>query len=101
MPDMADLGLVPVLSFRDPALTDASEDHLEMCKDWIWVARTAVKVPTLKTKTAGREMPAYPVKMRYLEVKGPTREVVVAKLREEIVCYARGIPDLVAQDLDV
>ena len=98
---MPKIGLVPVLSFKDPSLTDASEDHLELMNDCLWTAQTAIKVPTLKMKTAGREIPKYLVKMKYLQATGPTREAAVEKLKADIAMCARGIPELHAEDVDV
>lgn len=94
-------GTVPVVSFKDPSLQDASEGHLELLKDALWIARTAVKIPTLKTETDGRETPKLSVKMKYLEASGPTREEAIAKLRQEVLWVTDRIPELRAEDVDV
>jgi hypothetical protein len=95
------LGLVPVISYKDPSVAEATGEYAELLKDSLWIAQTAVKVPTLKTKVAGREIPKLSVKMKYLQATGPTREQAIAKLREEILSGTRGIPELHAEDIEV
>lgn len=94
-------GLVPVISFKDPSLEDASEGHLELMKDCVWIAQTAMKVPTVKTKIAGRETPKLSVKMVHARATGPTREEALARLHKEILSLTRGVPELRAEDVEV
>lgn len=95
------LGLVPIVSFKDPSVADATGEYAELLKDSLWTAQTAMKIPTLKTRVAGREIPKLSVKMKYLMASGPTREEAVRKLKEEILSATRGVPELKAEEIEV
>lgn len=93
---MSRFGLIPIVSYKDPALSDEVCDDLSIHQ---WVAQTAVQIPTVLTDTSESE-PKLSVVMRVLSATGHSRKDAVDKLRREISYRAQQVPELQFSEIE-
>ncbi len=92
---MSRIGLIPVMSFKDPAIADDDDLGLEQ-----WVAQTAVPIPTLKSDLSGSS-PKLSVEMKVLSATGHSRKDAIDRLRRDLSYKAEQVPELQLDEIEV